>query len=270
MRKSLLIGAAAVAALVGGVSIANAANESSTINYNVKSVKGKFNQKGFKPAKLTFGVNISPGAGEATILPMKVADMRFPSNKVMRFTPKKGLPVCKLTGTALSVSPELAYSKCGKSVIGNGEATFQLGQSTAPAAFNKGTVVVLYGGKSGKNIKIKFSAYSGDTNAGVYTEGILQPSGRMNIAMPVLTADSSVTSLNLAIPGTTVNGTWASGDPYSLRAGLDKGFVKVKCRANQTLKFSTGITLGARNPISGVPYGPETKLNPTSSSKCGR
>lgn len=267
MRKSLVIGAAALAALVGGVSIATAANETSTINYNVK---GKFNKKKFRPAKLTFGVDIAAGVGEPTVLPMKVANMKFPTNKVMRFVPRKKLPVCKAGNSLLSVSPALAYQRCGKSVIGNGEATFQLGQSTAPAAFRKGTVVILYGGKAGKNVKLRFSAWSDDTQAGVYAEGILKPNGRMNVAMPVLTADSSVTSLNLAIPGSKVSGTWGTGDPYTLRPGLDKKFVRVKCRTGQQLKFGVDVTLGARNPISGIPYGPENKLAPTSTSKCGR
>lgn len=266
MKKSVVVAAAALAALVGGVSIAAASGEVAVINYNVK---GKFSPKKYKPAKLTFGVNLSaPNPPNITISPMQVADMRFPAKGVMQFTPKKGLPVCKATPTQLSVSPEAAYATCPKAYIGHGEATFQLGQNNSSIAFRKGTVVIFYGGLSGKNVKIKFSAWSGDTNAGVYAEGILKPNGQMKIAMPVLTADSSVTSLNLAIPGTGVNGAFNNGTPYSLKKGLDAGFVKVKCRQGQNLKFASTFTLGSRNSL-GQPTGPTSTVSATSSSKCG-
>ena len=261
MKKSVVVAAAALAALVGGVSIAAASGETASVNYNVK---GKFSKKEYKPAKLSFGVKVSTSAVQ--ILPMKLADMKFPPKATMTFMPKKGLPVCKATETQLSVSPAAAYAACGKSAIGMGLATFALAQNTGAA--RDGTVVIFYGGKVGGNVKIRFSAWSDQTNAGVYAEGILKPNGSMQIEMPRLTADSSVTSLNLEIPGRNLSGNYGGVGSYSLKKGLDAGFVRVKCKQGQTLNFSSKFELGARSD-TGNPIGPTTNLTAASSSKCG-
>ena len=267
MKKSVVVAAAALAALVGGVSIAGASGETATVNY---SVKGKFNTKSYKPAKLTFGVKVqAPYPDHISILPMKVANMKFPSRSTMTFMPKKGLPVCRASVTDLSKAPAAAYAKCGKSAIGMGLASFQLGQSNAPGQYREGTVVVFYGGKVGKDVKILFSAWSDQTNAGVYAEGVLKSNGTMRIAMPRLTADSSVTSLQLEIPGRAVSGTYGGVGSYSLKKGLDAGFVRVKCRQNAKLTFGSGFELGSRN-AAGNATGGTTRLNATSSTKCGR
>lgn len=267
MKKSVVAAAAALAALVGGVSIAVASGEQATVNY---SVKGKFSTKSYKPAQLKFGVNVSaPNPPNVSILPMKVADMKFPAKKTMTFMPKKGLPVCKASATQLSVAPAKAYAVCGKSAIGMGLATFQLGQSNAPGQFREGTVVVFYGGKVGKDVKIRFSAWSDQTNAGVYAEGVLKANGSMKIAMPRLTADSSVTSLQLEIPGRAVSGTYGGEGGYSLKKGLDSGFVRVKCKQNSALKFGSNFELGSRD-ASGNATGGTTKLSAKSSTKCGK
>jgi len=270
MRKPLMFLAATLAVALGGVSVAYAINETAEINYNVK---GKFTPKKYKSGKLSFGLNVAGGPGEPTMLPLKVANLRFPPKKTMTFVPRKRLPVCRANATQLSVDPARADRVCGKSLVGNGDATFQLGQSTSPVAFRVGSVYVFYGGTVGrsKDVKLKFSAWSNDTNAGVYAEGILRKNGAMSIAMPRLTSDSSVTSLNMAIPGAPKTITWASGDTTRLKAGIDKAFVRVKCKQGQALKYSSVMKLGSRRDDQAqTPFGPETTLNNSVTSRCGR
>ena len=279
MKKSVVVAAAALAALVGGVSVAAADNETATINYNVK---GSFSPKKFKPAKLSWGLNLSAPTTSPIVLPMKLAKQTFPTNKVMQFVPAKGLPVCKATSAALSAAPEVVLrdSGCANSLIGNGNANFRLLQINRDDAFRNGTVLIFYGGKVGKNVKIRFSAYSYDTGAAVYAEGILKPDGKMDIAMPQLTGDSSVTMLQLAIPSTRFQTTWpvknSSGVQtgsvnVDLPAGVPKAktFVQVKCRMGQKLNFASTFELGKRN-TAGVPTGPTTTISAKSSSKCGK
>lgn len=263
MKKSVVVVAAALAALVGGVSIAGAAGETATVNYGVK---GKFSPKSYKNGQLTFGLNIA--TTQATILPMKLAKLTFPPKAKMTFVPRKGLPVCKASQTALSAAPAQAEQACGKSRVGNGDATFQLGQSASQGAFRVGSVLIYYGGMVGKNVKLRFSAWSDDTRAGVYAEGILKPNGKMDIAMPRLTADSAVTSLNMAIPGRAKTINWASGGTTALAAGVDRGFVRVKCRQGETLKFSGIFDLGSRSD-TGQPIGTSSTVNASSTTKCG-
>lgn len=245
-----------------------AIGESSTVEYSVKPLSKKFSAKKYFPASLRWGVSVAPAEGAVTILPMREAVMQFPGSSIMKFQPSKNLRACRRSQPELVGPAELIYQRCPNSIIGNGEATFQLGQSTSPLAFRKGTVVILYGGLVGKSARLIFAAWSGDTNAGVVAEGVLFQNGKMKVELPVLTADSAVTSLKLSIPGKAVSGTWASGAPYKLRAGSDYGFVRVKCRAGQKLSFSSSLLLGARK-TDGYPYGPTQQLYPKTSSRCG-
>lgn len=266
-KRTLLIVAAAAALLVGIVSIASASNESVGLTFRLK---GKVSPTKFKPVGLKYGLVVS--TPDPTIQPLKVAKLKFPSHKTMRFIPKRrGLPVCRASGAALSTSPAQAEALCGRSRVGNGSATFQLAQNNSPLAFRVGSVLVYYGGRVGRtrDVKLKFSAWSDDTNAGVYAQGILRRDGSMNIAMPRLTADSSVTSLNIAIPGGTRTITWASGGSTVLGAGLDRKFVRAKCRRGRKLAFRGTFLLGSRSQ-TGQDIGTTTVVNAGTSARCGR
>lgn len=253
--------------VLAGAPVALAVGESAQGEFGVKSLKQKFSSKEFKPASLKWGVQVAPAEGAVTILPMRVAHMKFPSSKTMRFQPSQKIKPCRKASTLLVGPAPVVYERCPQSVIGNGEATFQLGQSVSPLAFRKGTVVILYGGRSGSNHRIIFSAWSGDTNAGVATSGVLLPSGKMSVELPVLTADSAVTSLRLQIPGSPVKGTWGSGAPYELQPGSDRGFVRMRCRKGSSLRFGADLLLGARNG-EGIPYGPTEELAVSATSRC--
>ena len=262
-----IIGALLVGAFLVATPLAGAVGESARGEFAVVSLKKKFSPSSFQPSSLQWGVQVSPAEGAITILPMRVADMRFPSNRVMRFQPARHIKPCRENSTLLVGPAPVVYARCPDSVIGNGEATFQLGQSVSPLAFRKGTVVLLYGGRSGQGYRIIFSAWSGDTNAGVATSGVLLPSGRMSVKLPSLTADSSVTSLRLRIPGKRVKGVWDSGNAYELRPGADRGFVRTKCRPGSRLRFGADLLLGSRNS-AGVPYGPTEQLSVSAASRC--
>lgn len=266
MKKTLAFGMALLVALVGAVSLAGASNEQVALSY---SVKGKFIKTKFRPARLKFGLNVS--TNDVTIQPLKVAKLKFPARRTMKFVPKRRLPVCRAGSAALSVSPAQAEARCARSRVGNGSATFQLGQSNSPLAFRIGSVLVYYGGKVGRNrdVKLRFSAWSNDTNAGVYAEGILRRNGSMTIAMPRLTADSAVTSLNIAIPGASRTINWASGGSTVLNRGVDRAFVRVKCRKGRKLSFSGTFDLGSRT-ADGQPIGPTTTISSSTVRRCGR
>jgi hypothetical protein len=268
MSKRVVLAAAAILGLlVGSVSIAFASNEQVALSFRVK---GKVSKKEFRPARLTYGLGVS--TADLTIDPLKEAKLKFPARRTLRFVPrKKRLPVCRASKTALSTSPAQAEARCAKSRVGNGSATFQLGQFNSPAAFRVGSVLIYYGGKVGRtrDVRLRFSAWSNDTGAGVYAEGILRRDGSMNIKLPVLTADSSVTSLNLAIPGAKRTITWASGGSTVLAPGRDRRFVRVKCKRGRKLAFKGTFLLGDRSS-TGQPTGPTTTVSSSTSARCGR
>ncbi len=65
-------------------------------------------------------------------------------------------------------------------------------------------MVAFNGGTQGGRPLVKVYAYSYDTNVAIYTEATLDADGSLIFEVPQLTADSSVTALNLAIPSTDV------------------------------------------------------------------
>lgn len=253
--------------LLSGGSSALAAGETASLSFQALPMKAKFQKKRYLPARLSWGVQVRPAENQLAILPMRVARLQFPG--ALRFFPRKGLEPCRLSEPELVGPSEVVYERCPNSVVGNGEATFQLAQITSPLALRRGTIVILYGGRVGRDVRIRFSAWSGDTSAGIVADGILRKRGQMEVRLPVLTADSAVTSLRLQIPGKKASGTWDSGGAWTLRAGSDRGFARMRCRMGARLGFSARLLLGARNAL-GVPYGPENNLSPKTRARCGR
>ena len=122
------------------------------------------------------------------------------------------------------------------------------------------------GGYENGNPRVMVYAYSYDTEVGVYTEATLAKDGSLDFPIPVLTADSSVTSLNLAIPGVPTSVDFpAKGITANLPAGQSPNYVQAKCTGS-SFDFSGEFLLGDRP--EGLPPGPTTTVNDSTSYAC--
>jgi hypothetical protein len=195
-----------------------------------------------------------------TITPMKVADLGFPPSNVLNFNPKASMPVCPDNQlgpppTSNSVPVPTMLARCPDSLLGNGTAVFALAQSTSPVATRDGEILIFNGGRVGGLPKIKVYAYSYDTQVGIYTSAILQPSGQLRFEIPQLTSDSSVRSLNLSIPGQrVVREKPQFGLTVVLPPGQDPSYVRARC-VDSGFPWTADFTLGSRDN-GGNPTGP--------------
>jgi len=249
---------------------AQATNESATIGLKMDPLSGSLSKDSFKPVNWQVETKIE--TPDATIQPMKQANLSLPGGS-LTFNPDPKMPVCpdnKIGPGLVSVPVEQAIAACPKSIIGNGLAKFALGQQTS--ASRDGVMLVYNGGleKSGTlkgRPRIKVYAYSYDTGVGVYAEAALSKSGELNFAIPQLTADSSVTSLNLNIPGKKTDLFVASkGITVTLPPGQDKSYAQARC-ANGSWPFGAQFLLGDRD-TSGQPIGQTTTLDEKGVAKC--
>ena len=251
--------------------MANASGESAEASFTMTPKQGQFQKNTLLPAKWEVKTTISTAAAE--ILPMKIADLKFPAGQ-MTFNPGAGMPVCGddqigPPPTNMSVSVPNAIARCPDSVLGNGTAKFVLGRNNLnPAAVLDGVMVIFNGGiKAGRPL-IKVYAYSYDTNVGIYTDAALQADGTLEFRIPQLTADSAVASLNLAIPSSNITlNNWGPGDEtVILPAGQDPNYVKGRC-ATGSWPFDAIFTLGTRD-LAGNPTGTENIVNDPGATPC--
>ncbi|MEX1219348.1 MAG: CARDB domain-containing protein [Solirubrobacterales bacterium] len=184
---------------------------------------------------------------------MKVADLGFPPSSSLTFNPDPAMPVCPDSQlgpppTTNSIPVPTMLDRCPDSLIGNGTAVFGLAQSTSPTATRDGEILIFNGGLVGGLPKIKIYAYSYDTSVGIYTESILQPDGQLLFDVPRLTSDSSVRTLNLAIPSEEIVLEKPLFDlTVTLPAGLDPTYVQAKCEGNAGFPWTAGFVLGSRD-----------------------
>ena len=251
--------------------MANASGESAEASFTMTPKQGQFQKNTLLPAKWEVKTTISTAAAE--ILPMKIADLKFPAGQ-MTFNPGAGMPVCGddqigPPPTNMSVSVPNAIARCPDSVLGNGTAKFVLGRNNLnPAAVLDGVMVIFNGGiKAGRPL-IKVYAYSYDTNVGIYTDAALQADGTLEFRIPQLTADSAVASLNLAIPSSNITlNNWGPGDEtVILPAGQDPNYVRGRC-ATGSWPFDAIFTLGTRD-LAGNPTGTENIINDPGATPC--
>jgi len=251
---------------------ASAANEAATASLKMDPLSGSLYKDAFKPVNWQVQTNVTVPAGSTTIEPMKVADLQNPNGQ-LTFNPDPKMPVCpdnKIGPGLVSVPVEQAIAACPKSIIGNGLAKFALGQFTA--ASRDGVILVFNGGKQTSGSlkgqpRIKIYAYSYDTGVGLYTEGALSKTGQLYFDIPPLTADSSVTSLNISIPGKTTDLFVASKNiTVTLPPGQDKNYAQAKCTTN-SWPFKATFQLGDRD-TAGQPSGPTTTLVSDTTTPC--
>ena len=92
--------------------------------------------------------------------------------------------------------------------------------------------------------------------------------GRLKFDIEQLTADSSVTTLNLAIPGNrqVLTGVDPGGDDVILPKGQKADYVQAKCSSGQ-FPWDTEFTLGTRD-TDGTPTSPDTFTSDSGSEAC--
>ncbi len=232
---------------------------------------GSFLNNGFSSADWSARVQIS--TPDAEILPMKVADLSLPPQSQMRFNPPNNMPVCpdNQVGpppTNVSVPVETIVARCPDSVIGNGTATFVLNRNNLnPAAALDGYIVVFNGGEVNGQAKLKVYAFSYDTGVGIYTSAVLSPEGKLVFDIPQLTADSSVSNLNLKIPGKDESFFLDNQQiTVNLPGGEAKNYVQAKC-SNNSFAYSGSFELGTRD-TDGTPTSPTETVQDSGSAAC--
>jgi hypothetical protein len=274
-KNRLKLATAVIASLFAGAVLvpasAPASGESAQMNFTMTPRSGAFYKEAYRPANWNTKVTISTLDPE--ILPMKRADLSLPPRGQMTFNPKASMPVCPDSQvgpppTNVSVPASEIVRRCGKSIIGNGTATFVLARNNLnPAARLDGYILVLNGGRVSGEPRIKVYAYSYDTGVGVYTEARLTTGGKLVFQIPQLTADSSVTELDLRIPSTNRQFQLpAQGTTITLPAGRDKSYVRARCPGGRWA-FSGVFDLGTRDS-SGNPTGPTSTVAASGVKSC--
>jgi len=251
---------------------ANAAGESAAVDFKLDPRSGTFFKQAYRPGRLSIETRIETAA--PTVLPMKNANLSLPASGSLTFNPGKQ-KVCADTQigpppTNVSITVPEAIDRCPDSIIGNGTAKFALAQSTALP--RDGAIVLFNGGKQASGPlkgqpRVKLYAYSYDTGVGLYAEAALAKDGSLDFAIPQLTADSSVTSINLNLPGVVTPFFVASQDlTVNLPAGQNSNYVQAKCSTG-SYPFSGEFLLGTRDTL-GQPTSPTTTLNASTSYNC--
>ena len=186
----------------------------------------------------------------------------------MTFNPGN-MPVCgpsEIGPGLTSVPVDVMVARCPDSVLGNGTAQFAFAQ--IPTVLLDGQIVAFNGGTRNGNALVKVYAYSYATNVGVYTEGVLNNNGRLKFDIEQLTADSSVTTLNLAIPGErqVLSGVDPGGDDVILPKGQKTDYVQAKCSSGE-FPWDSKFTLGTRDS-NNDPTSPDTFVEDSGIENC--
>jgi hypothetical protein len=268
INNILLTLLASVLAVIGVsylASSAQASGETAQVSLKMQP-QGKLYNNAYSP--VNWGVSTDILTSDPFILPMKVAKLRLPPGSAT-FNPRKNMPVCtddKINQTNVSVPVQVMVDRCPNSILGNGRAQFALAQNNALRL--DGVLLVFNGGYQNGRPKLKIYAYSYDTTVGVYTESVLQKNGELNFNIPRLTADSSVTQLNLEIPGKrTVLENWGPGqETVVIPGGQDRSYVRARC-TNGAWPFSASFDLGSRDSGDN-PIGPTTIVSGNDNLAC--
>lgn len=254
---SLIIFAGLLLLLVGPVRPAHAELEAAAADIEMTPVKGSLYREASRPVNWRVEAEITaPWPGSQLILPLKRMRVTFPVE--MSFNPDPGMAVCPDSKVGpppvnMSVSPKDILARCSKSVLGNGTSELYLARLNAAGGpqTKDGVLIIFNGGRNRDGSpRLKVYGYSEILNTGIYMEGNLRQNVLL-VDIPYLTADSSVGSFNLNIPG--------SDSPFPARRGRDPKFVRATC-ADGTWDGLASFTLGTRDP-SGNPLGPDSVVD---------
>ena len=122
-----------------------------------------------------------------------------------------------------------------------------------PAYLTDPKMVIFNGGRdSNGNARIKIYAFSKSTATGILMQGSLTPKGVQDVAVPILTSDSAVSSFIFNIPGTGIS-VEDDSSPGGVRTvkGLDPKYARAKCSTGRW-KTSAALTLGERDVATGL------------------
>ena len=268
LRNLGLLAATSIALLVPAS--ANASIDPSTYtleaSQSLTPKKGSFFTNAFKSAN--WGITVSAAAANppnTIILPNRNTTLNLAPNSQLTFNPPATMPVCPDdqigAGTNNSVGIPVAVSRCPNSVIGNGTARFALAKNnTNPNLSRFGVLLAFNGGRVNGLPRLKFWAYSYETTTGVYTEGVLQPDGTLDIPFPQLSEDSALTQLVLNMPGKAETIDIPQlGESVVLPAGQAPDYIRAKCDS-QAFAFSADFLLGQRD-LAEQPFGDTLQIN---------
>lgn len=273
MKRVLAFVASLAVAAIAAMSMAGAASATGEVaeaDLNMTAQSGGLYTNALKPVNWRVDVKVTaPFPANPTILPLKKVSLDFTTD--MKFVPKNGFPVCGDDKVGpppvnMSVPPATIIQRCPDAVLGNGSAELHLAKVNYANGPNlKDPVLIVFnGGKTSSGLpKIKIYGFSKGTGAGIFMEGVLQPDGKLDILIPVLTYDSAVGRFDLNIPGTEPVKYNNADVPGSM--GLDKTYVQAKCSTghwDMTAKF----TLGERD-TAGEPIGTESVIDAPPVSK---
>lgn len=230
-------------------------------SFSLTAKSGSLFNNAFKAADWRVETGASaPNPPILELLPTRETTLRLPGPSQMTFNPGN-MPVCpddQLGPTTNnSVEIPVIVARCPNSIIGNGTATFLLNRvnnpNSSPPSLD-GQVIAFNGGLVGGQPRVKFWAYSYDTGVAIYTESVLSTSGVLSIPIPQLTSDSAVNTLNVNIPGETINEYLPSVDKnITIPGGQKADYVQAKCDTG-TFPFSSDFLLG-RRLTDGTPIG---------------
>jgi hypothetical protein len=161
--------------------------------------QGKTYQEKYTAAKLKLAANITPEPGATSLKPLITITFNLTDDQ--KFAPDPKQPVCtSITETNANFPPSVAISMCPNSIVGDGLAAIYLANQVS-ALVTDPVITVFNGGtdSEGRGV-ITIHAYSASTNTGIYMRGVLKQ-GVLQIDVPRLTADSSVSNLDVNIPG---------------------------------------------------------------------
>ena len=234
------------------------------------SQSGSFLNNGFKSAnwKVDEHGSRSP-LGEPEILPSKVDRHRLPAGRDdLQPGQHAGMPATRSDPTTSACRLTYVVARCPNSVLGNGTAQFAL----RPRPDGRCSTASSSSSTVGRRTVARWSRSTPTPTtptSAIYTEAALTDAGRLKFDIPQLTADSSVTTLDLAIPGTR-----------QVLSGIDPGRRRTSsCRrarrpttSRQSARpaqfpWDTKFTLGTR-ASDGTPTSPDTFTMDSGSEAC--
>lgn len=264
MSRSKKFIALLVAILVplGAAASAQAGGESVVAKTNVKPRAGKFHKKTRVPSKLTVSATVTPGAASATVTPTKRINLKLPPG--LSFKPDRR--VCndrKLNPQSSLGDPKGIVAACKRAVVGTGTALIYLAKNKV-SPLNDPVLVVFNAGKNRKGQpKLKIYGFSKQTGVGVLMQATLKRRS-LSIAIPVLSFDSAVGDFKIQLPGPLLN----RPDIGVKTRGKNARYVRASCPRSPLVTRATFV-FGERNPSTGKPTGPTTKVNsPATKQKC--